>query len=169
MRTNKFFILIFVLAISSLASADNGEITVAGATQFDWFFSYKSTFPAATHDYIDVDGKGNSILLNSQLQQLAATYTGSESEQQLLAQGPWILNYRGTGSGNGLEELIAYFDSSPDCNELPDVDGTVNRFGDKVSCDYPFLPLDRIDIATMDVPTSQFVGIGLQENAFPFS
>ncbi|OHB59319.1 MAG: hypothetical protein A2167_05840 [Planctomycetes bacterium RBG_13_46_10] len=169
MRTNKFFILIFVLAISSLASADNGEITVAGATQFDWFFSYKSTFPAATHDYIDVDGNGNSILLNSQLQQLAATYTGSESEQQLLAQGPWILNYRGTGSGNGLEELIAYFDSSPDCNELPDVDGTVNRFGYKVSCDYPFLPLDRIDIATMDVPTSQFVGIGLQENAFPFS
>lgn len=168
MGTKKTLILILILATSSLASADNGKITVAGATQFDWFFSYKSTFPAATHDYIDVDGNGNSILLNGQLQQLAATYTGPETQQQLLTQGPWILNYRGTGSGNGLEELIAYYDSSPDCNELTDINGTVNRWTYSISCDYPFPPLNRIDIATMDVPTTQFVSICSQENASPF-
>jgi hypothetical protein len=169
MRAKKFLSLIFVSAVTSLASADNGKITVAGATQFDWFFSYKSTFPAATHDYVDVDGNGKSILLNGQLQQLAATYTGSEMEEQLLSEGPWVVNYRGTGSGNGLEELIAYFDSSPSCSQLININGTVNRWTYSVSCDYPFLPLDRIDIATMDVPTTQFVSIGSQENAFPFS
>ncbi len=168
MNIRNLFIVTIVLAVSSLASADKGGITVAGATQFDWFFSFESNFPSATHDYIDVDGDGRSILLNGVLQQLATTYTGSETKQQLLASGPWILNYRGTGSGTGLKELIAYFDSSPDCSELPEVDGTVNRWEYRDSCAYPFLPLDRIDIATMDVPTSQFVSIGSEEDAFPF-
>jgi len=168
MCIRNFFVLIVVLTWSSLASADNGKITVAGATQFDWFFSFGDLFPAATHDYIDVDNDGDSILINSVLDQLAATYTGSESEQQLLAGGPWILNYRGTGSGTGLKELIEYYDNSPDCKELPEVDGTVNRWEYRDSCAYPFETLDRIDIATMDVPTSQFVSMGLEEEAFPF-
>ncbi|OHB73502.1 MAG: hypothetical protein A2Z25_01800 [Planctomycetes bacterium RBG_16_55_9] len=168
MSAKKFLSLILILAITSLTLADNGKITVAGATQFDWFFSFKSTFPAATHDYIDVDDNGKSILVNGQLQQLAATYTGSETKQELLAHGPWILNYRGTGSGNGLEELVAYFDSPTDGNELANIDGTVNRWTYGASADYPFPPLDRIDIAAMDVPTTQFVSIGSQENAFPF-
>jgi hypothetical protein len=170
MGVKKFFSLIVVLVISSLAMADNGKITIAGATQFDWFFSYKSNFPAATNDYIDVDGDGNSILLNGQLQQLAATYTGNQTTQQLLAQGPWIVNYRGTGSGNGLEELIAYYNSSPYINQLTSaIEGAVNRWTYYFSSDYPFPPLDRIDIASMDVPTTQFISVGSQDNAQPFS
>ena len=164
MNLRNLIILTVVLAVLVPASADNGEVTFSGATQFDWFFSFEDNFPAATHDYIDVDNDG---VKTPDIDQLATTYTGSETEQQLLELGPWIINYRGIGSGTGLKELIAYYDSSPDCNVLPDVDGTVNRWEYSISCLYPFDPVDRIDIAVMDVPASQFVSVGSEEDAFP--
>lgn len=168
----KVIAVVMILAVANIASASNGEFTVAGATQFDWFFSFGDSFPAATHDYIDVDGDGTALIYGAgagNIQQLAATYTGSETASQLLAIGPWIMNYRGTGSGNGLGELIDYHGISTDSSTIGyGVDGSVNRWEyNNETTMYPFEPLENgIDIATMDVPTSQFVTVGSEDDSF---
>ncbi|MGD9110594.1 MAG: hypothetical protein PVG93_06595, partial [Phycisphaerales bacterium] len=165
-------ILMIVSAMISVACADNGEFTVAGATQFDYFFSFDASFPAATHDYIDIDNDGDSIKGNSTLDQLATTYNYGDDEADLFAEGPWIMNYRGTGSVEGLMELIAFHDVAPPNDSTTDsrffdaIDGTINRYEYSLSNNYPFLPLDRIDIATMDVPTTQGAKIGSESDAF---
>ncbi len=162
MNLRNLIIVTMALALTGLAAADNGEFTVAGATQFDFFFSFGETTPAATHDYINVDGDADSILGNGNIDQLAQKYAAGDQESEI---GPWVVNYRGTGSGTGLEELIEYWNTAPDCADLADADTTVNRTGYGASaCGYPFT-LERIDMATMDVPTSQFVQLGAENQS----
>jgi hypothetical protein len=173
----KLIALVMILTVANIASASNGEFTVAGATQFDWFFSFGDNFPAATHDYIDVDGDGIALINGpgaSNTQQLAAEYNVGDTFAQLLVDGPWVMNYRGTGSGTGLIELIDWHGVS--VNSYPtlvEVDGSVNRWtynndpGASTPKYYPFEPLENgIDIATMDVPTTQFVTVGSEDDAF---
>ncbi len=60
--------------------------------------------PASTNDFIDVDANGISGSLGSGIQQLATTTSGGTFSPAL----KWIIQYRVTGSVNGLKELIQF-------------------------------------------------------------
>ena len=92
-----------------------GVINISGATLFESFFAA----PASTNDYIDVDANGT------------AGSRGSFSVQQLATPGVpppnsntvWCIQYRATGSGNGLAELVNYVDPA-NADATPDGDAT---------------------------------------------
>jgi hypothetical protein len=89
------------IAVAPSAQAA-GVINISGATLFESFFAA----PAATNDYIDVDGNGTAGSLGSfSVQQLASPGVPPPTGSTV-----WCIQYRATGSGNGLAELVSYVD-----------------------------------------------------------
>ncbi|MEZ6244083.1 MAG: hypothetical protein R3B57_13695 [Phycisphaerales bacterium] len=115
-RQNK--IMLMVAACGAAATpvlAQPIVITGAGASlQFDYFKS-----PAATNDFIDVDGDLQAGSLGSLIPDQLAPSAGM---------GHWYLHYRSMGSGNGIHEMDLYatiFDQMADGTD-DDLSGTPN-------------------------------------------
>jgi len=96
----------FALAGTPLrAAADTiqgGQVNVSGATLFQDFF----TAPASTNDFIDADGDGlhgYDPFTPPFVDQLAPAYACGGGWI-----GWWLVQYRGVGSGNGLNEFVDY-------------------------------------------------------------
>ncbi|CAN5852728.1 hypothetical protein BH11PLA1_BH11PLA1_12300 [soil metagenome] len=85
-------------ATSSVAQAQS-LINISGATLFENFFKA----PASTNDYIDVDGNGVPGIFGS-FQQLAPFNNPPLSPPAQI----WAVQYRSTGSGNGVGELFSW-------------------------------------------------------------
>lgn len=151
------------------------QVNISGATLFRDFFNA----PANTNDWIDANGDGCSGYLpplcpTIQAQQLALTNVNDPNNW-------WVVQYRGVGSGNGVQELINFgvscdlpesvpaealsninrvtFSSSTsgDCTEDNDGDG-INNMSSTTVCPC------SIDIAVTDVPTSWWLTIGSEED-----
>lgn len=90
-----------------------GQINISGATLFANFFE----FPAATNDFINVDGDTipcngaalagfadtNCDAFADGIDQLASSYSCNTPWH-----GQWLVQYRSVGSGNGLAEFVDY-------------------------------------------------------------
>jgi hypothetical protein len=188
MNSKKIISLSLILALlSSALFAANGDsskqVHISGASLFVNFFKTK----AATNDYIDVDLDGKSIYGGSGSPldwQLAEDWSSSQWSAGIW--NPyWLVQYRGVGSGNGLKELVNFYNSAPSYPDgggnyiIPSEAGTLNRtvFYDAASGTLvsppanisnpggsPIIPA-RVDIAVMDVPTTWFVTSGSSSSA----
>ncbi len=76
--------------------AHGNVVNVGGATLLQNFF----TFRAAYNDYLDCDGNGVAGKFSNGVQDLADPANGTNAF--------WLLNYRATGSGAGLKELLNF-------------------------------------------------------------
>jgi hypothetical protein len=146
-----------------------GTFNISGATLFKNFFKA----PAGTNDFIDVDDNGyfGFHFDPPYVQQLAPDW-GS-------APYYWTVQFRGVGSGNGLKELVNFYNCAPP-GPPPNPDfgnptdqSTINRTvwwttsggtgpynpANPGSC--PVAP-SSIDIAVMDVPTTWFITQGTE-------
>ena len=85
---------------ATTALAQPSVINISGATLLE---NYVRS-PASTNDFIDVDSNGISGLAGTGIQQLATTTTGGTFSPAL----KFIIQYRVTGSVNGLKELIQF-------------------------------------------------------------
>jgi hypothetical protein len=83
--------------IGSRASAQPFVINVSGATLQQNFI----IAPASTNEFLEINGVAGS-------QQLAPAGLPSGTGQPYNANQYWIVQYRSTGSGNGLKELVNY-------------------------------------------------------------
>ncbi len=144
--------------------AQQHQVNISGATLFADFF----TAPASTNDYIDVDSDG-IFGFDSQtytVDQLALDNYNSSSSW-------WVVMYRGVGSGNGLAEMVNYYNTTPAFGDPTDT-GQINRTfwydvtsGGPIAGVYnaanpggaPIMP-NNVDIGVMDVPTTWFVTKG---------
>ncbi|MBN2447028.1 MAG: hypothetical protein JXO22_09895 [Phycisphaerae bacterium] len=159
------------------SSGNAGQVNISGATLFKSFFQSKSS----TNDAIDADMDGlygfdpNNPLF---VDQLAPDFTCSLSTF-------WLVQYRGTGSGNGLAEFVDF----QLLGELPDTytadPSLINRteyasggvaVGTGCGVDTPQglltgTPVNQesVDLAVMDVPTTWFVVAGDSADADPFN
>jgi len=157
----------------SAQSYPAGQVNISGATLFRDFF----TFPAATNDYIDVDGDGNAGSLGTfPPQQLALDFTAPGFP----GSSHFVFNYRGVGSGNGLAEMRNFqlarldgrlpADGLPAVGSFPAEGGIINRtqyvdqtgnlvpgIGNAANNGGSPIVQTSIDIGVMDVPTSWFV------------
>lgn len=78
------------------------EVTICGATLFKNFFGSA----ASTNDYIDVDGDMQAGIYGSLLpDQLCTTWTGTTAVNYSTY---WMVHYRGTGSIEGINELMLW-------------------------------------------------------------
>jgi hypothetical protein len=110
---------LLTLAVAHSLRADPttaGTITISGSTAFKAFFQS----PGSTNDFIDVNNDGIAGFSNSDpfVQQLAPAVTlssggavtgyttGDINGASTVAQ--WSVQYRGTGSVNGISELVNY-------------------------------------------------------------
>jgi hypothetical protein len=99
-----------------------GEVNFSGATLFRPFFFT----PAATNDFIDVDGDGFAgydPLTPPFVDQLAAPYGGGSGLTTF-----WALSYRSVGSINGFGEFVTYQNCGLFRGTVPSEDGFLNRF-----------------------------------------
>jgi len=159
---------------TSAQSYPAGQVNISGATLFRDFF----TFPAATNDYIDVDGDGQAGSLGAfPPPQLALNFTAPGFP----GSSHFVFNYRGVGSGNGLAEMrnfqLARLDGRvppsglPGIGDFPAEGGIINRteyvaqvtgqlvpgIGNAANPGGSPIVQTSIDIGVMDVPTSWFV------------
>ncbi|HAL45672.1 MAG TPA: hypothetical protein DCP47_07145, partial [Phycisphaerales bacterium] len=155
--------------MSNLLYAQPHQVNISGATLFADFF----TAPASTNDYIDADGDGEYGFLGyyPYVDQLALTYPSSDTF--------WSVAYRGVGSGNGLSDLVNWYNANPALFSdltVPSDFGYINRIawatagvlGPIADSSLPGgCPVDpcNIDIAVMDVPTTWFVYTGADTDA----
>lgn len=154
------------------AEAEEHQVNISGATLFANFFHA----PASTNDWIDADGDGiwgydTSRPVEDWVDQLALDdYTSPNTW--------WVVQYRGVGSGNGLYEMVTWYDHAPDPNiGTPSEDGLINRIewcsdGNlQIPPAVPSnpggspVPPNNIDVAVMDVPTTWFTMAGDTEQA----
>jgi hypothetical protein len=164
-------VLIAVGAMTNSLFAQQHQVNISGATLFADFFHA----PASTNDYIDVDGDGlyGPLDYSPYVDQLAMTYSTSGWESYL------SVAYRGVGSGNGLSDLVSWYNRDPELFadlSVPSEFGCVNRI-DWANVGVPGTiadlyqpggcPVDpcNIDIAVMDVPTTWFVYNGSNSDA----
>jgi hypothetical protein len=157
---------------------NTGQVNIGGATLFQNFF--KS--PASTNDFIDVDTDGNKGFWGS------SPYVDQLADSNYLASPYWTVQYRATGSGNGLDELVAYYNTQPvEANGPPALFKPATSFaiinrtqfaaGGTIASPpgvtgdpnnhpggTPVTP-NNVDIAVMDVPTTWFVKAGSSSNA----
>ena len=174
------FTLVSVLAACTAgAKAENGvsypgTINISGATLFKNYFKA----PAGTNDFIDVDSNGvfGFRFLPPYTQQLApaAPQTGIEEPWNAY----WKVQFRAVGSGNGLKDMVNYYNRTPGTElGLPTDQSTINgtvwwtstgtgqlpyNTGNPGDC--PVAP-SCIDIAVMDVPTTWFITKGTSAGA----
>jgi len=109
-----------------------GEFNISGATLFADFFG----FPAATNDFINVDGDvtpcagtplfagfadTNCDTFADAVDQLAPNWTCS------CWNGHWLTQYRSVGSGNGLAEFVDWQLLNQIPTEIPSERGLINR------------------------------------------
>lgn len=145
-----------------------GQVNLSGATLFKNFFNA----PASTNDFNDMNGDGIK----------GFDYYNIDTPQQLAENWPydtyWLIQYRATGSGSGLADLLNFYDKAPS-TDRPWVDSASNfspptdnsyanrgQFGNIAGVmgignpanpgGYPVDPCS-IDIGIMDVPTTWFV------------
>ncbi len=85
---------------ASTALAQPSVINISGASLLE---NYVRSL-ASTNDFIDVDGDGVAGILNTGVDQLAPAVTGNNYPGNLR----WIVQYRVTGSVNGLTELFNF-------------------------------------------------------------
>ncbi|MFA5293322.1 MAG: dockerin type I domain-containing protein [Phycisphaerae bacterium] len=170
-KNGSVLFLVAVIMTSSLY-AQQHQVNISGATLFADFF----TAPASTNDYIDVDGDGlyGFMKYSPYVDQLAATYTTSGWSSY------WSVAYRGVGSGNGLSDLVNWYNADPELFTdltVPADYGYINRImWAQLGVLQPGIadyyqpggcPVDpcNIDIAVMDVPTTWFVYTGADTDA----
>ena len=163
----RILVCVIALTVVNLAHADDpndDQVNVSGATLFADFFGA----PASTNDWIDVDNDGiyGFDEQTFQVDQLADTYSTNPSWDP-----HWIVNYRGVGSGNGLSELVNFYNATPTFGYPSDY-GMINRvfysedglpvpgIGDPNNPGGSPVAQNRVDIAVMDVPTTWFVVSG---------
>jgi hypothetical protein len=112
--------------VGGLATISHGQVVInqSGATLLENFLKA----PAATNDYIDVDGDGNAKILGSsgadQLAQFTFPNLGVQDADDSWNGGSnvqasrwWIIQYRVVGSVNGFQELVDFgssFVTTPD-------------------------------------------------------
>ncbi|NBB95938.1 MAG: PEP-CTERM sorting domain-containing protein [Planctomycetes bacterium] len=99
------------MCFTGIANAQQDEqvINVSGATLFSDFFSKT----ASVNDWIHVDGDDYQTYGVFQKDTLApSTTSGAAFRSQAAGQDEpwWLYQYRGHGSGNGLAELVNYWD-----------------------------------------------------------
>lgn len=126
----------------------HGQVNISGATLFEDFFGK----PASTNDYIDADGDGTAgKLLSWPPQNLATPYPSISGSGGSTF---WLVNYRGTGSVNGLNEFFDFqacglvptsLPSTAWINQQRYVAGGVKSFD-------PIEPMKSIGLAVLDVP-----------------
>lgn len=139
------------------------EIVISGATLFRSFFYA----PASTNDYIDADNDGYAgKYLSWPPQNLCTLFTDVPSGGPWNYSTIWEVQYRGVGSGGGLEELLRADACSEIPTEIPEpglfsrfeyASGGINWGGpyDDVT-GTPKTP-ETIDFAVMDVPSCWFL------------
>ncbi|MCA9294718.1 MAG: hypothetical protein KDA20_12995 [Phycisphaerales bacterium] len=91
--------------LAGIAQADPWVINISGATLFENFFRAQ----ASTNDYYDVDGDGICGACpapNDVAESLARPFS-STAVTPYPANAHWVVQYRSTGSGNGLAELVS--------------------------------------------------------------
>jgi hypothetical protein len=169
MKTKSIVLPLALLGLAAGSALATSQVNISGATLFaDFFQSY-----ASTNDYIDVDHNGVygfDIWNLATPEQLAPTSWKSPTAW-------WDVIYRGTGSGQGLAEIINYCRRAPgmEIGNPSDV-STINRSkfwdGSKAVGDAnpanpanAPTPIKSVDIATMDVPPKWFVVSGSAANA----
>jgi hypothetical protein len=114
--SNKIALLAACGAAVGLSGAARAQtvINISGATLFQNFF----LAPASTNDFIDVDGDGFSRTgTPPAIDQLAPYVVPPAGQVSGLNGSWWEINYRGTGSVTGLQELFNYgstFVTDPD-------------------------------------------------------
>jgi len=159
--------IIGLMSSDGLAVTDQ-QVNISGATLFANFFHA----PASTNDWIDVDGDGiwgydtNRPVVDWVDQLARDNYAGDTCNW-------WVVQYRGVGSGNGLYELVTWYNTAPDDTiGTPSEDGLINRAewcSDGTLQIPPAVPSNpggtpvppnNIDIAVMDVPTTWFTMAG---------
>ena len=152
-----------LLAVASDPSG--GQVNISGATLFADFFAV----PALTNDFIDADGDGfygYNPVVPPFVDQLAPAFDCFSWS------GWWLVQYRGVGSGNGLNEFSAFQLLGTIPTNPPSEVGRINtiQFANlgvaTPPCGYtcnpsgtPICPTS-IDLAVMDVPTLWFVRNG---------
>jgi hypothetical protein len=169
MKTRHVLLSLALLGLVGRSAFAANQVNISGATLFaDFFQSY-----ASTNDYIDVNLNGvygfDVWNLNTPEQLAPANWRSPNAW--------WTVIYRGTGSGNGFQELINYSRRAPgmEIGNPSDV-STINRSkffnGSKVVGDgnpanpaSAPTPIQSVDIATMDVPPKWFVQSGSAANA----
>ena len=102
MKASNVLGLVTVCGLAATSAlAQPSVINISGASLLE---NYVRS-PASTNDFIDVDGNGVAGSLGSpSVQQLATTTSGGAFSPAL----KWIVQYRVTGSVNGLKELIQF-------------------------------------------------------------
>jgi hypothetical protein len=142
-----------------------GTINISGATLFKTYF----TAPAGTNDFIDAnnDGVFGFSFTPPYVQQLA----GSD-----FTTAYWKVQFRAVGSGNGLKDMVNYYNRAPGMElGLPTDQSTINRaIWWTTAGQSPYNPANpgqcplappSIDIAVMDVPTTWFITQGTSIDA----
>jgi len=174
MAGRKFQLCVIVgalaMTIGGAAMAQPYQVNVSGATLFADFFRS----PASTNDSIDCDGDGFSGF------SFTPPYVDQLAAQPYTAATWWHVIYRGVGSGNGLAELVSFYNTPPVDGvaepgkplQVPAEFGLINRTewanlgvllvppGDPSNPGGSPVPQNNIDIGVMDVPTSWFVKAG---------
>ena len=156
--------------VCSAVAAQQHQVNISGATLFADFF----TAPASTNDHIDVDGDGvyGFDVQHYTTDQLALDDWTSASSY-------WQVIYRGVGSGNGLAELVKFYNATPTYGDPTDT-GQINRtFWYDTTAPNPQIPgvytpanpggcpvmPNHVDIGVMDVPTTWFVTKGTEADS----
>lgn len=182
------------VANASGVLADTAVINISGATLFENFFRSA----ASTNDYYDADGNGRARILGSSPLQirLAPFVDPINIKTPGFTPPAWIVQYRATGSGNGLAEFVEWAQTA--ATDFADLNQAENAYYNGVKYtdeEDGFLSLanltnpggaparstlnaDRdatfngtggiiMDLAVLDVPVSWFVTSGVVANGMP--
>jgi len=158
-------VVLVVGGLAGLASAQDQQVNISGATLFVDFFNS----PASTNDFIDANGDGfhgYDPLNYPYVDQLALPLNGCT-----IPTTGWRVHYRGVGSGNGLAELVNFQCSGTIPTSIPSDLGLLNRYkfaelgaivGACPAANASGVPVQptSVDMAVMDVPTPWFVVAG---------
>ncbi len=108
-------IIVSLTAGGAFAQQQEQVFNISGATLFKDFFPTE----ASTNDFIDVDGDGlitgQPLYAKDDLTQTKASSSSALVNQVSGTRGPgpwWAYQYRGHGSGNGLAEMVQYWDGA---------------------------------------------------------